>query len=152
TVLQEQKPTRRLEHSMNLIEGLVHLVDAAQRERAHDAVEMAIRKGKQLAAEDVVVHLDTRPANAALSEPVHPRIRIDGGDLADVSRIASKVQPGAEADFQDVAVDAGQQLSAQVGDEQLVEDEVAEARKDDPRIAAHGLPHPKSGARTFARS
>jgi hypothetical protein len=137
-VLQNQETAARLEHPVHFPHGLGDLLDAAQRKGADDAIEGGVLEGEPFAAEYPPVNLDARLLDAPACPAVHPDVRIDGRELADVGRVAGQVQAGAEADFQKGAAGVGEQFSAIPGHERSVQPEIAEQRDDHLRIEAHG--------------
>src|SRR5262249_49396145 len=104
---------------------------------ADDAIEGAVLEGEPFAAEYPPVNLDPRLLDPPACPAVHPVVRIDGRDLADVRRVARQVQAGAEADLQNVTAGVVQQFPAMPGHERSVQPEIAEQRDDHPRIEAH---------------
>src|SRR5262245_53423454 len=92
TVLQKQKASARLEHTVDLGKCLNGVLDAAQRKRADDTIESAVLEGKPFAAYDSLVNLDLRGFHPLLRQSVHPDVRIDRRDLADLGRVVRQVQ------------------------------------------------------------
>ena len=89
---------------------MAHVLDAAQGKGADGAIEAVALEGEPFAAENPLVNLDLRPPDPPLRQPVHPGVRIDRGDPADLGGVVRQVQARAEADLQNVAVDRGEQL------------------------------------------
>jgi hypothetical protein len=83
-MLKEQELAARLEHAVHFPQRLVHLLDAAQRKGADDAIEGAVLEGEPFAAEQPPVNLDPCLLDPPSCPAVHPAVRIDGRDLADV--------------------------------------------------------------------
>jgi hypothetical protein len=78
---------------------LSDILDAAQRKRADDAIKGAVLEGESLAAKHPLVNLDACLLDPISCPSVHPDIRINGRDLANVGRVARQVQAGAKAKF-----------------------------------------------------
>jgi hypothetical protein len=87
---------------------LAQVLDAAQGKRADRAIEAVALERESFAAENPLVYLDPRPPDPPLRQPVHPGVRIDGGDPADLGGVVVQVQARPEADLQDVAADRGE--------------------------------------------
>src|SRR5262249_3352990 len=137
-MLQKQKATARLEYPVNLGKCLDDMLDAAQRKRADNTIESVILEGKPFAAYDSLVNLDPRLSYPLLRQPVHPDVRIDRRDLADLGRVVRQVQARPEADLQHVAADRGEQFSAVLGNKRHVQKKVAEAGEDHLGVEAQG--------------
>jgi hypothetical protein len=82
------------------------------------------------AAKHPLVNLDPRLLDAPAGPAIHPGVRIDGRELADVGRVVGQVQAGAEADLQNVAAGLGEQITSIPGHELPIQPEIAEQRGD----------------------
>jgi hypothetical protein len=78
---------------------LLHVLDAAQRKGADDAIEGAVLKGEPFAALHPQGNFDPCLLDAPACPAVHAGVRVNGRELADVGRVVGQVQAGAEADF-----------------------------------------------------
>src|SRR5689334_12048824 len=85
-------------------------VGGDQRKGADDAIEGAFLEEESFAAQHPLVNLDACLLDAPSCPAVHPDVRINGRDLANVGRVVWQVQAGAEADFQNVAACVGEQF------------------------------------------
>jgi hypothetical protein len=137
-MLKEQEPAAGLEDAAHFAQGLVNLIDAAQRERADDAIESACLKGQLFAADNPLVHFDSRLPDAPLRQPVHAGVRLDDGDPGNALGIKRQVQPGSEADLQNLAVGAREEIAPVPGYDRVVQEEIAKARENYARIETHG--------------
>src|SRR5262245_41614691 len=70
---------------------------------------------------------------------MHCGTGIDRRQLADRGRVVRQVQPGPEADLQDLTLRAGEDLSPTPRHTRPVQDEIAKARKDRAAIETHGF-------------
>ncbi len=71
---------------------------------------------------------------------MHADIGIDYRQLADVRRIVREIQARAEADFQHAPIDMGEQLLAMKGNLRIIQEVVAKARENDPRVESQCEP------------
>src|SRR6267142_5848430 len=138
-MLQKQKPATWLENPVDFGQSLAHIADAAQRECADDAIEGLVVERQAFTAQKLLLNFDSRLLDPSLCQPVHSGVRIDGRNLANVPRIVRQVQSRAKADFENMALGSGEQSSAVLGHQRLVQREVAQARKDYTRIEAHNF-------------
>ena len=106
TVLEEVERASGSQHPMDLAHGTAGVGDRAQRERAQRGVDRRVVERQLLAVEPDVTRIAAGDAGDALGRELarHERRvdRVDGRDLGWVDR---HVEPGAEADLHDVAVE-----------------------------------------------
>ena len=159
SMFKKQELSAPFQHAVDFPQGLPDILDAAQRERADDAIEGAVFEGEPLAAEEPLVNLDPCLLDPPSCPSVHAGIRLDARDFAHVGRVARQVQSGAKANFQNVAVGVGKQLPTIPGHERSIQTEIAEQWQDHSRIEAHrrllaypGSYHPSAPSASSARN
>src|SRR3954464_7839830 len=136
-MLEKQELSARPKNSKDLAQGSFDAVNAAQRECADYTIERAILQRQLFAAQQPLLNLSARLLDPPLRQPVHARIRIDRRDLSHRRGIVRQVQPTAETDLQHFAACGLKHLFPLLRHQRRVKDEVANPRKDHPRIKAH---------------
>jgi hypothetical protein len=116
---------------------LSDLLDAAQRKRADDAIEGAVLKGELFTAQHPPINFDSYLLDPPSCPAIHPDVRLNNRDLANVVKVARQIEASAKADFQNIATCVGEQLTAIPGYERSVQPEIAQERDDHLRIEAH---------------
>ena len=113
------------------------LPDAAQRPGAHHAVEPPVLERQFLGGLDVKVHVDVAPLDPAAGDPCHPHPRIDRREVTDVFGVMLQVEPGPEADLQDLPVSLGEHLPAEASHAGIPHGPVAQPGEDEAGVETH---------------
>src|SRR4051794_15972829 len=119
-MLQKQKASARLQNAKDLRQRLIHLVDAAQRKSADDAIKHRVREWQALTIQDAPIDFDVRPRRSPFRARRHTGVTIDRNDFANVRRITRQIQARAGADFKDIAIDGREQFATIFTDEWLI--------------------------------
>src|SRR5579884_271418 len=79
SMFDEEKPPLRLQDATDLLKRLIDIGDAAEGPGADDGVKGAVREGKSLGIEHLVIDFDRRGGDSLLGKGTHPWVGINGG-------------------------------------------------------------------------
>ncbi len=129
-VLEEVELAARAQDPAQLVQRGVDVGDGAEGERAECGVDRCVGQRDRLAVEPDELDLDRRRGDPVRSTRPADGRRLDREHPLDLRRIDGDVQPGAEADLDDGAAQAGRDLGAMAADLTVVERDIGQPRDD----------------------